>query len=99
MECHVYDIKYYKALTMACYDMKCEDYVAQTLIEKKMVFMAKNGVAHMDFKAIMANNARANWNVVRKTYHNGDLTMPMEDCEDTNLFHRFANLDKNTQKP
>ena len=100
MECHVYDTKYYKVLTVACCDMKCEDNAAQTLFWKYLnVVRGENGVVHVNFKGFMADNAQANWNVVRKTYGNGDPTMPMEDYEHTYHCHWFANLDKSTQKP
>lgn len=83
----MYDTKYYKVLTLACCDMKCEDDATQTLFWKYLnVVMAKNSVAHVNFKGFMADNAQANWNVVRKIYGNGDLTVQMEDCEHTYLF-------------
>ena len=46
----------------------------------------------------MANNAHANWNVVRKVYDNNDPIVLLEGCEHTCLYHWSSNLDKITQK-
>lgn len=48
-------------------------------------FMLKNGVPKVDFRGFKMDNARANWNVVRKIYNDGDLAFPLEGCEHTCL--------------
>lgn len=53
---------------------------------------------HMWTLRAMADNAHANWNVVRKVDNDGDPTIPLEGCDCTCLFHWSANLDKIRQK-
>lgn len=59
--CHVYDSKYYKALTIVCCDMQFENGMAHKLgWENLNVVMAESGVPIVNFKGVMANNAHAN---------------------------------------
>ncbi len=46
----------------------------------------------------MANNAQANWNVVRVVYGFGDPSIKMVDKECTCLFHQNHSLDKHTKQ-
>ena len=99
MTCHVYDCKHCKVLTIACCDMQSED--ARALIvfwEILNVVMLDNDVPNVNFKGFMADNAQANWIVVRKIYGDGDPLIPLEGRELTCFFHWSANLDKITQK-
>lgn len=44
------------------------------------------------------DNVQVDWNVVRKSYGDGDPSLPMIGRERTSLFDWSANLDKVTQK-
>lgn len=87
MACHVYDSKYCKVLTIACCDMQYEDGVAHTLIWDNLnIVMTDNGVTSVNFKGFMADNAQANWNVMRKVHGGGHLSLPMVGHERTFFF-------------
>lgn len=45
--------------------------------------MVKNGVAHLNFKGFMAENAQANWNIMCIVYNFDDPSEPMIDKERT----------------
>lgn len=88
MACHVYDTKQCEVLTIARCDVQSEGNDAQALFwENLNVVMVEKWVAQVNFKGFMANNAQTNWNVVRKIYGNGELIVPIEDCEHIYLFH------------
>lgn len=79
--------------------MQLEDAQAQTLFWENLdAIMFENGVPKVNFKGFMGDNAKANWNVVRKVYGDGDQTVPLEGHERIWFFDWSANLDKITQK-
>ena len=89
LACHVYDSKYCKVLTIACYDIQFEDGVAQTLFwENLNSVMSENRVLNNNFKGFMADNAQANWNAVQKIYGVGNPSLPMMGHERTCLWIR-----------
>jgi hypothetical protein len=45
----------------------------------------------------MADNAQANWNVIRVMYANGDATIPMKDQKRTCLLNWTQSLEKHTK--
>jgi hypothetical protein len=86
--CHVYKSKYLKALSIACCIMQCKDAIVQFLLWQNLNnVMLENGISNVNFKKFMADNAKANWNVVWKIYGFGDSVVPMENWERTCLFY------------
>ncbi len=54
--CHVYNLIYCKVMTIAVCDLRSKNIDAQCLMWQKLnKVMAKNGVAHPNFKGFMAN--------------------------------------------
>jgi hypothetical protein len=49
--------------------------------------MARHCIPHPTFIGFMADNAQANWNVVRIMYGSRDPKVPMEGRERTCFFH------------
>jgi hypothetical protein len=60
--------------------------------------MLKHGFLKPNFKAFMADNAHANWNVIRIIYSYGDPSIRMIDKECTCIFHWTQSFDKNTKQ-
>ncbi len=80
LACHVYDYFYYKVMTIAICDMQFEDTWAQCVMWQNLnKVMANNGVPNPNFKGFMANNAHANWNIVRIVYGSKNASEPMVD--------------------
>jgi hypothetical protein len=64
MVCHVYNLAYYKVMTIVICDMKFEDIEAQHMTWTKFnEMMLKNEFPKLNFKGVMANNAQTNWNI------------------------------------
>ena len=58
LACHVYNSKYCKVLTIACFDMQFQDGTAHTFFWKNLnIVIAYNGVSVVNFKGIMVDNA------------------------------------------
>ncbi len=88
MACHVYDLVYYKLLTIAICNMYCESKEVQCVMWTKLKQMMLGfGLANPNFKRFMADNAHANWNVVHIVYGSKDGSVKMVDKERTYLFH------------
>src|ERR1700738_1277646 len=49
--------------------------------------MHRHGIAKVNFKGFMADNAQANWNAVRIIYGSGDPKVPIQECKRTCYFH------------
>jgi hypothetical protein len=72
MACDVYDLVYYKVLTIAIYDMQFENTEVQQLMWTKLnEMMLKHGFLKSNFKGFMADITQTNWNVVRIIYGYG----------------------------
>ena len=70
--------------TIAICDMHSEDSDAQSMFwEKINDVMLKNGHEPADFCGFMADEAHANWKVVRQVFNNG---IPLEGHEHSCLF-------------
>jgi hypothetical protein len=64
MACHVYDLAYYKVMTIVICYMKFEDIEAQHMTWTKFnEMMLKNEFPKLNFKGVMADNAQTNWNI------------------------------------
>jgi hypothetical protein len=88
MACHFYHPMYYKVFTIAICDMQSESTEAQCVMWTKLnQVMFSFGLVNPNFKGFMANNAKANWNVVHIVYSSRDASMKMVDKERTCLFH------------
>ncbi len=62
---HVYDLFYYKVMTIVICDMQFEDMVTQCVMWQKLnKAMVKNGVHNPNFKGFMADIVQANWNTI-----------------------------------
>lgn len=73
--------------------------MAWILFRKNLnVVMDEKSVFYMSFNGFIANSAQANWIATWKFYGSNDPTIPMEEPENTGLFHWLANLDKVIQK-
>ena len=53
---------------------------------------------NVNFKDFMADNAQANWNVVRMMYGDKNPSLPMVNCECTCIFQWSSSLDRLIQK-
>jgi hypothetical protein len=60
--------------------------------------MLKHKFPKANFKIFMANNAQANWNIVKIVYGFEDPYVRMVDKERTYLFHWNHSLDKHTKQ-
>lgn len=73
--------------TIAVCEMKVEDTKAQIKFWKMLNgVMKKHGLESVEFRGFMADEARANWAVIRGVYGNG-ADVPMEGRERSCLFH------------
>ena len=98
MACHVYDSTYCRVMTIAVCDMQSEDVAAQQVFWKNLnAVSSKHDITNPNFKGFMADNAQANWNVVRIVYGGGDPTIPMVNRKRTCLFHWTQSLEKHTK--
>ncbi len=88
MVCDVYGLAYCKMLTIMVCDMQFEDTKAQQLMWTKLnEMMLKHMFPKPNFKGFMANNAQANWNIVKIVSVSGDSCIKMVDKEHSCLFH------------
>ena len=88
MACHVYDSSYCCVMTIACFDMQSEDCATQIMFWKTLnLVLARSGVPKTNFKGFMADSAQANWNAMRVVYGLDNIAKPMENREQTCLFH------------
>ncbi len=61
MACHVYNLVYCKAFTIAVYDMQSESIEAQYVMWTKLnQVMIRFGLAHPNFKGFMVDSAQVN---------------------------------------
>jgi hypothetical protein len=60
--------------------------------------MLKHGFPKPNFKGFMADNAQANWNIVRIVYGYGDVFVKIVDKKHTCLFHWSHSFDKHTKQ-
>jgi hypothetical protein len=98
MACHVYDLTYYKIMTIAIY-MQFEDTKVQPIMWKKLNnTMFKHGFPKPNFKGFMVDNMQANWNVVIIVYDSWDANVKMVDKEHTCLFYWIQSLRMHTKK-
>jgi hypothetical protein len=75
--------------------MQFEDMEVQCIMWQNLnQVMANNGVPNPSFKGFMADNAHANWNVVRIVYGSRDVNESMVDREQTCFFHWNQSMDK-----
>ena len=58
--------------------------------------MDRHGIAIVNFKWFMADNAQANWNAVRIIYGSGDPKVPMESHERICLLHWTVSMERHT---
>ncbi len=62
MACHVYNLAYYKMMTIVIYNMQFKDIKVQQIMWKKLnEMMWKNRFPKPKFKGSMVDNAQANW--------------------------------------
>jgi hypothetical protein len=61
MACHVYDLAYYKVVTIAISDMQSKDTKVQHIMWTKLnETMLKHGFPKLNFKGFMVDSAQAN---------------------------------------
>jgi len=61
MACQVYDLVYYKVMTIVVYDMQFEDMEAQCIMWRKLnSIVEKKGLGAPVFKGFMANGVQEN---------------------------------------
>ncbi len=73
MACHVYDHVYYKMLAIDVCDMQFDEIEVQQLMWIKLnETMLKHKFPKPNFKGFMANNAQANWNILKIVYGSED---------------------------
>jgi len=88
MAYHVYNMVYYKVLTIAIYNMQSKSTKAQCVMWTKLnKVMLMFGLANPNFKGFMADIAHANWNDVHIVYSFRNASMNMVDKERTYMFH------------
>jgi len=93
MACHVYDTSCRKVMTIAVYDMQFEDIEIQCIMWRLLnVVMKRNGIENTNFNGFMADNAQANWNVVRIVYGSGNPKEEMDNRKRTYLLHWSTSL-------
>ncbi len=82
MAYHVYNPMYCKVLIIAICDMQFKSIKVQCVMWTKLNhMMLMFHLANPNFIRFMADNAHANWNVVRIVYGSGDAFMKMVDKE------------------
>ena len=82
-------------MTIACSDMQSEYYTIQILFWQNLnSVLARSGVPKTNFKGFMVDSAQANWNAVRIVYGSGNIAEPMENREQTCLFHWTQSMEK-----
>ncbi len=58
MACHVYDLAYYKVMTIVIFDMQSKDIETQQIVWKKLhETMLKNRFSKPNFKGLMVDSA------------------------------------------
>ncbi len=81
---HVYNLVYYKVMTIAIWDMQSEYTEVQCVLWWKLnKVMLMKGVSNRNFKGFMVDSAQANWKVIRIMYG----SEPMVDKERMCYFH------------
>jgi hypothetical protein len=68
------------------------------MLTKLNEMMLRHEFPKPNFKGFMANNAQANWNVVKIVYGFQDPSIRMVDKEHTCLFHWNHSLNKHTKQ-
>jgi hypothetical protein len=73
MDFHVYELAYYKVMTITVCDMQYENTKVQQIMWKKLIeMMLKHEFPKPNFKGFMVNNAQTNWNAVKIIYGSGN---------------------------
>jgi hypothetical protein len=99
MACHVYDMKYYKVMTIVVCNMQFEDIKTQQIMWTKFNHtMLKHKYAEPSFKRFMADIMQANWNVDKIVCNSGDSIMKMVDKKHTCLFHWIQSFNRHTKQ-
>jgi hypothetical protein len=88
MAYHIYDLVYYKVMTITIYDMQSEDIESQCILWRKLnIVVKKKGLGMPIFKGFMVDCAQENWNDVCNVYGTGDPMVKMVDKKRTCFFH------------
>ena len=99
LEAHVYDLVYYKVMTICVCDMMCKMADAQEQMWLSMLaLLKKHGLENVNFKGFMADSAQANFNAVRRIFGSGNKNIPMAGKERTSEFHWSMVLDRHTRQ-
>ncbi len=94
MACHIYDIIYYKVMTITICDMQSKDIEVQRILWRKLnAIVEKKRLGMPIFKGFMVDGAQANGNDVHIVY-GIDNMIKMVDKKRTCFFHWIQSLDK-----
>ncbi len=94
-----FNLAYCKVMSIAIYDMQSEDIEAQCILWRKLnATILKKGVANPNFKGFMADNAQANWNVVRIVYGIRDPISSWLTMKILVFFHWIQSRNTHTKK-
>lgn len=88
MASHVYDLVYYKVMTITIRDMQSKNKEAQCILWKKLnTIVEKKRWGMPIFKGFMVDGAQANWNVVRIVFGIKNPIVKMVDKKRTWFSH------------